>query len=207
MNIFVVDRDPFKSAVQLHDKHVVKMILESTQMLANAVGSSYGISATYLFTKRFNTTPFHLAIATKGLTALLLMEQMVNGRTKGWDPLGRVQYSDKGYYKHPCTVWVRENVDNLHWLVCHGLGLCQEYTRRYNKTHACQKELKYLYQVLQLHGIFGEWRNVKTFARAMPEELKFDESIDDVTAYRRYLSEHKPFYQKTWKRSEKPSWV
>lgn len=35
MNIFVVDSDPKTSAQQLCDKHVVKMILESAQMLCS----------------------------------------------------------------------------------------------------------------------------------------------------------------------------
>ena len=36
MNIFVVDNDPEIAALQLCDKHVVKMILESAQMLCSA---------------------------------------------------------------------------------------------------------------------------------------------------------------------------
>ena len=35
MNIFVVDNDPVTAAKQLCDKHVVKMILESAQMLCS----------------------------------------------------------------------------------------------------------------------------------------------------------------------------
>ena len=36
MNIFVIDQDPKTAAQQLCDKHVVKMILESAQMLCSA---------------------------------------------------------------------------------------------------------------------------------------------------------------------------
>jgi hypothetical protein len=36
MNIFVVNRDPVKAAKDLCDKHVVKMILETAQMLCSA---------------------------------------------------------------------------------------------------------------------------------------------------------------------------
>ena len=36
MNIFVVNEDPRKAAKELCDKHVVKMILESAQMLCSA---------------------------------------------------------------------------------------------------------------------------------------------------------------------------
>ncbi len=41
MNIFVLDNDP-RIAAQAHaDKHVVKMILESAQMLSTALGQGY----------------------------------------------------------------------------------------------------------------------------------------------------------------------
>ena len=36
MNIFYVDRDPVKAAQMMCDKHIVKMILESAQMLCTA---------------------------------------------------------------------------------------------------------------------------------------------------------------------------
>lgn len=36
MNIFVLDTDPVLAAKYQHDKHVVKMVLESTQMLSTA---------------------------------------------------------------------------------------------------------------------------------------------------------------------------
>ena len=41
MNIFVLSDDPFKAAHYMCDKHVVKMILETTQMLST-VASRYG---------------------------------------------------------------------------------------------------------------------------------------------------------------------
>jgi len=50
MNIFVLDKDP-EIAAQMHcDKHVVKMILETAQLLSTAVrltGGSYGYKATH----------------------------------------------------------------------------------------------------------------------------------------------------------------
>ena len=36
MNIFVLDRDPIQAAKYMCDKHVVKMILESCQLLSTA---------------------------------------------------------------------------------------------------------------------------------------------------------------------------
>ena len=36
MNIFVLDNDPFKAAEYQCDKHVVKMVLETAQLLCSA---------------------------------------------------------------------------------------------------------------------------------------------------------------------------
>lgn len=42
MNIFVSDECPVKSAVALDDKRLVKMVLETAQLLSSAVNLSYG---------------------------------------------------------------------------------------------------------------------------------------------------------------------
>ena len=42
MNIFVTDPDPVKSAQSLPDKHIVKMPLESCQMLAIVASKKWG---------------------------------------------------------------------------------------------------------------------------------------------------------------------
>lgn len=41
MNIFVVDTDPRKAAQSLCDKHVVKMVLETAQILSTISGGPY----------------------------------------------------------------------------------------------------------------------------------------------------------------------
>ena len=41
MNIFVLDRDPKTAAYMMCDKHVVKMILESAQMLSAVLDHQY----------------------------------------------------------------------------------------------------------------------------------------------------------------------
>ena len=46
MNIFVTDSDPIKSAQFLDNKRVIKMILESAQMLSTAL-HFYGVEAPY----------------------------------------------------------------------------------------------------------------------------------------------------------------
>ena len=43
MNIFYLDRDPVVAAQMMVDKHVIKMILESAQMLCSAKRKRWGI--------------------------------------------------------------------------------------------------------------------------------------------------------------------
>ena len=51
MNIFVLDTDPATAAKMSCDKHVIKMILESAQMLCT-VASNYGFVAPYKATHK-----------------------------------------------------------------------------------------------------------------------------------------------------------
>jgi len=171
MNLFVVDRDPVKAAQCLPSKLVVKMPLETCQMLAVNMG------------------PLYL----------------------GWGPIRRkdgLPYGHKGFRNHPSTIWGRERHENIAWMITHGLALCGEYTRRYGKLHACYVGLTDAKE--HFHKNTGHplsvWRDVTGFARAMPDELKHDGSIDDVTAYRRYLNCYKQYAE--WKRrpESKPSW-
>ena len=57
MNIFFLDRDPYKAALALCDKHVPKMLLESAQMLSTALHShTMGIS-TGIYKKAYPNHP------------------------------------------------------------------------------------------------------------------------------------------------------
>ena len=57
MNIFFLDKDPYKAALALCDKHVPKMLLESAQMLSTALHShTMGIS-TGIYKKAYPNHP------------------------------------------------------------------------------------------------------------------------------------------------------
>lgn len=113
-----------------------------------------------------------------------------------WD-IGQVHKVDgtpfktaKGAFKkHPCTMWVADSPANCAWLIQHAMGLCSEFHNRYNKLHGLTRSLwqakKLFHRIVEPITVF---RDVTGFARAMPENLKFDTSIDDITAYRQYLN-------------------
>ena len=176
MNIFVTDPCPIQSARNLPDKHIVKMPLETCQMLAIIYSDwYYGVGKLY----KKDGTPY----ATK-----------------------------RGAFRsHPCTIWAAEDKYNLAWLIEHGLALCFEYTARYNKVHTCQDVI---YQAEHIyHKCFGGDTTdaatyVRDFTRAMPEYLKYDDTIDTIEAYKRYLNT-KPWLATNYLRipSRKPSFI
>jgi len=113
--------------------------------------------------------------------------------------------TDKGAFRnHPCTRWAARSIDNAYWLIKWGMDLCDEYTLRYNKTHSCYNTL------LQAYYLFpkGKIDKVTSFARAMPDEYKLDESIDTFTAYKMYIAS-KPWVASNYLRmpERKPEWI
>ena len=100
MNIFYLDRDPVKAAQMSCDKHVVKMILESAQMLCTAKRVLDGIEWTD-YTK--------------------------NGRKiRRWrleNPNEEAIIYKAGWLKHPSTQWVMASSYNYMWLYRHMMAL------------------------------------------------------------------------------------
>jgi hypothetical protein len=118
MNIFYLHTNPDTAARAMTDKHVVKMILESAQLLCTA----------------------HRVIDGEEFIQL----SKSGARLKKWrhpDPaLDELLYKST-HINHPSAVWARESVENYKWLYDHFIALSQEYTRRYNKEHLSHKLL------------------------------------------------------------------
>ena len=176
MNIFVTDADPIQSAHNLPDKHIVKMPLETCQMLSIIYSDwYYGVGQLH----RTNGQPYATA---------------------------------RGAFRnHPCTQWAAANQYNLAWLIRHGQALCAEYTARYNKQHACAPailEADYIYKRCFDHFADEMYHKVTSFTRAMPEYIKYDDTISTITAYQRYLNT-KPWLATNYLRipSRKPSFI
>ena len=156
MNIFYLDPD-IQKCVELHcDKHVVKMPLETTQMLCT-VHYRYGGDAPY--------KPVHA--------------------------------------KHPCTLWAGNFYLNYRWLWDFGIALCQEYTHRYNKVHACEavlNKIKYPPKDIpdsQDHSLYTH-NELSAPPQCMPNEYK--DPQDTVNAYRQYYQHTKADFCRWTKR-------
>lgn len=116
MNIFYLHEDPITSAEAMTNKHVVKMILESAQMLSTAHRILDG--------------------------TLQIVDR--NGRNlKHWHhPTNDDVLYKATHYNHPSAVWTRESMNNYVWLYIHFCALCNEYRSRYNKTHSTETKLR-----------------------------------------------------------------
>lgn len=55
-----------------------------------------------------------------------------------WAPLS------KGHLQHECYLWALADAHHLNWVIRNGLAWCFEYTKRYQKTHATEWQLRHL---------------------------------------------------------------
>lgn len=177
MNIFVLSADP-KEAAEFHcDKHVVKMILETGQMLCAAHWLSWQRE--------------------------LKPENLKPAKMKAWleqhVPAAGQPPWKMTHVNHPCTQWAHTSDENYSWLLSLGVALCQEYTLRYGKRHKSETVLKWL---SDNRPISFPSSGMTPFAVAMPEDCRI--SADPVECYRQYYRVHKRRMAK-WK-TQPPSW-
>lgn len=161
MNIFLLDEDIGLNARYHCDKHIVKMPLESAQLLCG-VQQHFGKPAPY--------------------------------------KLG------KAHMKHPCFLWLLKSRQNYEYLVELGLALCEEYTYRYDKTHASQ-------DVIEQMALPGELPNAgltpfaRAFNKSLPKDIldKMHTMPSAIEAYRLYYNVDKARFAK-WKNRPTPNW-
>jgi hypothetical protein len=151
MNIFFLDWDVKKCAQYHNDKHVVKMILETAQLLC---GSHWATGS---------EAPYKLS-----------------------------------HKNHPCSIWVREDLNNYLWLCELGLELCKEYTYRYGKRHKSQEIIEWC--ICNKPNI-SDVRFTEP-PKAMPDHYKVNDPIQSYRNY--YLGDKKDFC--VWRGRNTPNW-
>lgn len=186
MNIFSIDMCPIKSAQMQCDKHVVKMVVESAQMLSTAHRLLDG--------------------------DMRIVKQYVNGslparwrNTKQWvlpDERDAVLYK-AAHINHPCSIWTRETNNNYNWHFCHWAALCEEYTYRYGKVH---KSWELLSNFLDKHpnNITIGWLKPRPFAIG---EVSEEDYRNPVQAYRRFYMQKQTRFKMEWNKGRPvPEW-
>jgi hypothetical protein len=161
MNIFYLHEDPALSAQALINKHVVKMVLESAQLLCTCHRMVDGI---------------HYIDSTSGR------------RLQKWrhpdSELDEILYKSQ-HFNHPCSIWLRESSEHYDWLYQHFIALGQEYKKRYGKEHASITKLSH---ILKLRPQNLSNNGFKQPPQAMP--LIYQKE-DSRAAYRTYYEADK----------------
>lgn len=180
MNIFYISRDPKECAQWAVDKHCIKMILESAQLLSTAHRvldghQTVGVSAT-------------------------------GRKKKVWeldDPADNAFLYSATHINHPSAVWARQSNNNYNWLWCYLYEHCREYTRRYGKIHKVE-------QSGMLSRLMTPPANIPVAHKTQPPsamDAKYIISEDSVTNYRNYYK-HGKAHLHSWKApATAPDWI
>jgi len=181
MNIFVLDSDPAAAARYHCDKHVVKMILETGQLLCTAHWVHW------------------LRELGKSRSDFRLVRDMIQFLQAKVSEEKRPPWK-LTHMNHPCAVWCRENTANYYWTLRLMRSLLDQYTLRYEKKHKSELVYKWLDENVP-PGI--EEARLSSHPICMPDECKVEGSV--VDSYRKYYIEKKSYMAK-WRAGNKPSW-
>jgi len=178
MNIFYVDSNPNIAAQCLVDKHCVKMILESAQLLSTA---------------------------HRVLDGEQYVDQTQTGRkVKRWrlnDARENIMYSAT-HTNHPSAVWCRRSIENYSWLVDHMFALMDEYQYRYEKIHKVKSSGLGFHLQSPPYNL-KDWDFTIPPSAMAPEYIISDNPIEN---YRQYYKRAK-IHLHAWKKREKPDWL
>ena len=177
MNIFYISTDAVQAAQWMVDRHVVKMILESAQLLSTA----------------------HRLLDGREIPG----KSKTGRNVKRWvldDARDNVVYQAT-HVNHPSAIWARESIENYNWLVDHFFALGVEYTHRYNKKHKCFGELSY-----QLQSPPKNLTNYDMTKMPSAMDVKYIVGDDPVANYRNYYKMGKSSFH-SWKNRQPPEWI
>ena len=180
MNLFVLSKDAVEAAQLQCDKHVVKMIVESAQMLSTA---------------------------HRMLDGTLEKRSSKSGKTtvKYWQlPDERENTFYKAVHMHhPCTVWTMKSNNNYTWHWVHFAALCDEYKYRYGKVHATDKLLREPLHSLPQNIPVGYLTQQPLAMKANPECMNEN---DVVGSYRKFYQTKQHRFKMAWTKRDIPEW-
>ena len=180
MNIFILSDDPVEAARLQCDKHVVKMVLESAQMLSTA---------------------HRMLDGNVGIRPSKSGKRMV----KYWTmPDDRENSLYKAVHMaHPCTVWTMESKANYDWHYQHFIALCEEYTYRYNKVHLTQTKLQSVLAEAPKNILN---MSQTPFKLAMNNEPQCKFPNDPIKSYKLYYQTKQERFKMSWSKRQIPDW-
>tara|TARA_B100000902_G_scaffold311643_1_gene301533 strand:+ start:29 stop:604 length:576 start_codon:yes stop_codon:yes gene_type:complete len=185
MNLFILNYDPVIAAQEQCDKHVVKMIVESAQMLSTVHRMLDG------------TKEKRPSKSGKRMVDYYRLEDMRE------DELYKAVH-----FNHPCTVWSRESCCNYSWHYEHFVALCDEYTYRYGKVHSTDTKLRKLLKPLPVNiNRKGGMTSFRLAMKSNPECVV--DSLggpDPVKSYQNFYKTKQARFKMEWTKRQIPEW-
>ena len=185
MNIFALSKSPSQSAIEMLDKHIVKMPTETCQMLHTNI-----LYMEYIKKHDKEPTLNELKVFHWHNDSPLMKPAMLN---------------------HPSTIWARQSLANFRWLYQHGLALCEEYTHRYGKVHGTHQRILDCTQYAPMLNDYPYTKNKLTpVSIAMDDKYRIENTFDDewdfvIESYRHYYLEGKWQFAE-WKTQKPLCW-
>ena len=179
MNIFILDNDPVIAAQEQCDKHVVKMIVESAQML----------STVHRMLDGDEERP-----SKSGKTMV-----------KYWklpDSREDILYKAVHMY-HPCTVWTAECCMNYDWHYKHFIALCDEYKYRYGKEHMTYGKLATMLRNKPRNIPHEQQMTPFKLAMGSNPECMLEDAVE---SYRRFYETKQERFNMVWSKRPVPKW-
>lgn len=182
MNIFVLDENPKKSVELMCDKHVVKMLVETAQILSTV----------------------HRILDGEEVTVKKQAEGSTKARNyKTWvldDEREDILYKST-HVHHPAVVWAMSSLLNYNWLLAHFEALIEENNHRFGEKDRKSAEL--------LETLKTPPKNIKDlpfdrFYTIMDDQYII--SADAVMNYRNYYNKGKKHIHK-WTNRPTPEWI
>lgn len=180
MNIFALHRDPVSAAQFQCDRHVIKMIVESAQLLSTAHRIIDGTLEQRLSKSGRNQKYYALP-----------------------EPDESVLYK-ACHNNHPSAKWTRESSANYWWLYDHFVALCDEYTFRYGKVHATDTKLRDALKKVPQNIPAGTLTSFKLAMGSNPECIDEDDPVGSYRAY--YRAKRSGGMDMKWTNRDVPEW-
>ena len=174
MNIFILHLNQRKIARWHVDKHVIKMLLETCQLLYTAHWTHF----------------YPQLLECKSVVGLSRTQKQLQIPDYVQSAPKCESSNEPGYRPchvwHPCARWTQVCSGNYLWLAKLGVELAREYTFRFGKEHSCQKHIEWLIKNVPLNMTINERQG---FPIAMDDEFKI--SKDPIVCYRNYYKKSK----------------
>jgi len=189
------------------DLHLIKMILETTQLLSTCYRFLYGERPNLKNKKLMNKLNEENPIQIYDINWIKLCEKEC-----GKKPLKMT------HYNHGCSIWLREKYNNFIWLCKLGLELCKEKMIRLpNKNnHCCEILIKWFYNNPPNESLFKLGKGIKISVPYIAISDFWECKVNNINAYRSVLLSYRKYYKAkeqinivyyNWKKDRYPIWL